>query len=81
MEWLASVGNLRAPHTDPRLHHGHVSRRAHPLTKVFQVGLTRDFLSPDGSLPFEDIGLHELATNPAIRHCFRSSQSASQFER
>jgi D-3-phosphoglycerate dehydrogenase len=40
------------------------------VTKVFQVGLTRDFLSPDGSLPFEDIGLHELATNPAIRHRF-----------
>lgn len=33
---------------------------------VIRVGLTRDFLLPDGSLGFGDIGLNELAKDPRV---------------
>lgn len=36
----------------------------------FRLGLTRDFLNPDGSLGFGDIGLDRLAENPRITHEF-----------
>lgn len=37
---------------------------------MFQVGLTRDFLMPDGSLAFGDIGLDLLEQAPGVKHEF-----------
>lgn len=39
----------------------------------FEIGLTCDFLTPDGELPFRDIGLDVLSENPAIHHRFMDS--------
>lgn len=40
------------------------------MARPFRLGLTRDFLNPDGSLGFGDIGLERLAENPRITHEF-----------
>ena len=37
---------------------------------MFQVGLTRDFLMPDGSLAFGDIGLDLLERAPGVKYEF-----------
>ena len=37
------------------------------MSSSFRVGLTRDFLKPDGSLGFGDIGLDTLAADPRVR--------------
>ncbi len=37
---------------------------------MFRVGLTRDFLMPDGTLAFGDIGLGLLAEAPGVKHEF-----------
>jgi D-3-phosphoglycerate dehydrogenase len=42
----------------------------HGVTKPFRVGVTHDFLNPDGSLGFGDIGLGSLAENPRIEYEF-----------
>src|SRR6185503_2579827 len=36
----------------------------------FRVGLTRDFLSPEGTLVYQDIGLELLDRAPAIERSF-----------
>ena len=36
------------------------------MTQPFRVGVTRDFLKPDGSLGFGDIGLAKLEAHPGI---------------
>jgi hypothetical protein len=36
------------------------------MAERFQIGVTRDFLKPDGSLGFGDIGLSLLDANPNI---------------
>lgn len=40
------------------------------MSKAFRLGLTRDFLKPDGSLGFGDIGLDLLAQNKRIEREF-----------
>ncbi len=40
------------------------------MNRPFRVGMTRDFLRPDGALGFGDIGLDLLAENRAIQHEF-----------
>src|SRR5262245_29048104 len=40
------------------------------MSGTFKVGITGDFLLPDGSLGFGDIGLSLLDQNPRIRHRF-----------
>lgn len=40
------------------------------MANAFRLGLTRDFLKPDGSLGFGDIGLDVLAENPRVEHEF-----------
>src|SRR5207245_6651811 len=41
-----------------------------PEAVMFQVGLTRDFLMPDGSLAFGDIRLDLLEQPPGVKHEF-----------
>ena len=36
------------------------------MPAAFRVGITRDFLKPDGSLGFGDIGLDVLTSNARI---------------
>ena len=40
------------------------------MQKSFRVGITRDFLKPDGSLGFGDIGLDVLAADPRVEYEF-----------
>lgn len=40
------------------------------MHEAFRLGITRDFLKPDGSLGFGDIGLDVLAEDPRIEHEF-----------
>lgn len=40
------------------------------MSNIFRLGLTRDFLRPDGSLGFGDIGLDVLSEDPRIEHEF-----------
>lgn len=40
------------------------------MTNSFRVGLTRDFLRPDGSVGFGDIGLDTLSENPRVAYEF-----------
>src|SRR5262245_24387950 len=47
-----STGN----HTEPRAH----------IMSRFRVGITRDFLKPDGTIGFGDIGLSLLDADPGI---------------
>src|SRR5687768_3161282 len=40
------------------------------MNQNFQVGLTRDFMTDDGQLTYDDIGLDILEAHPAIQHRF-----------
>src|SRR5436305_8757874 len=40
------------------------------MAETFRVGITRDFLKPDGTLGFGDIGLDVLAAAPGVTHEF-----------
>ena len=40
------------------------------MNETFQIGLTRDFLAPNGQLTYKDIGLGLLEAAPGVRHRF-----------
>ena len=40
------------------------------MNQKFQVGLTRDFMTDDGQLTYDDIGLDILEAHPGIQHRF-----------
>ena len=40
------------------------------MSKKFQIGVTRDFLKPDGSIGFGDIGLSLLDADPNVEWRF-----------
>jgi predicted nucleic acid-binding protein len=40
------------------------------VSSLFRVGITRDFLKPDGTLGFGDIGLAALAANTRVSYEF-----------
>ncbi len=40
------------------------------MKQPFQLGLTRDFLTPEGKLTYKDIGLSVLESHPNIQHRF-----------
>ncbi|MFN7925972.1 MAG: NAD(P)-dependent oxidoreductase [Bryobacteraceae bacterium] len=46
------------------------------MTKTFRVGLTRDFLSPDGKIGFGDIGLSLLEHAPGVSWEFLAGHAA-----
>jgi D-3-phosphoglycerate dehydrogenase len=54
---------------DDSCRRGHDARRDEE-TLMFHVGLTRDFLMPDGTLAFGDIGLGLLESVPGLKYDF-----------
>jgi phosphoglycerate dehydrogenase-like enzyme len=46
------------------------------MTQPFRVGVTRDFLKPDGSLGFGDIGLAKLESQPGVSWEFLAENHA-----
>src|SRR5207302_7827463 len=59
----AARGRRVARHAGP-----HLGRALEAV--MFQVGLTRDFLMPDGSLAFGDIGLDLFERAPGVKYEF-----------